>query len=139
MTAGLKFSRLNYSCSHINITTIITFVRSFITQEAYDDMCSTVHGFQFVTKRILKSHPGARVEASIMNSDVIENMFSSQRGRCNGANTNPSILAYIKAINTIIMTTELQRSSKRNASSTASVGGTHPYHILAKKSFRSKV
>lgn len=112
--------------------------RCFITKESYEDLNSTILGFDSLAKKRLSNHPGSRVVPSLMNSDVIENLFSSQRGRCHGANTNPSVLAYSKALNTIVMTTELQRSSKRNAGTDAAVGGAHPYNIMAKKTFRQQ-
>ena len=107
--------------------------RTFITREAYEDLNSTVLGFSDVVKHILNTYPGSRVIAANLNSDVIENMFSSQRGRCNGSNTNPTALAYSKSINTILMTSERQRSRKRNAATTSSVGNAYPYVILADK------
>lgn len=114
------------------------FFRCFITRESYEDLNSTILGFEHLAKKRLTDYPGSRVVPSIMNSDVIENLFSSQRGRCNGSNTNPSVMAYSKAINTIIMTTENLKSSKRNASSTHSIGGAAPYKFLANKTFRQK-
>ena len=115
------------------------FHRCCISKECFEDLNSTIMGFEWIAKDRLRRYPGTAVIASIMNSDVIENFFSSQRARCNGANTNPTILAYGKAVNTIIMTTDCKKSSKRNCSKTEhGIGGAHPYNILAKKSFRSK-
>ena len=95
-------------------------------------------GFRSTIANITERHPGARVIGALLNSDVIENMFSSQRSRCNGANTNPTTLQYSKAINTIVMTSERRRSGKRNAASDSSVGGAFPYKILAGKTFSER-
>ena len=43
-----------------------------------------------------------------------------------------------KALNTMIMTEDRVKSSTRNASTQASIGGSHPYNLLAKKSFRQQ-
>ena len=100
-------------------------------------MCSTINSFIHLSKQRLREFPGSNIVPSMMNSDVIENFFSSQRGRCGGDNTNPTVLAYSKNINTIIMTSERCRSKKRNAASDAGVGGAYPYKILAKTTFRA--
>ena len=73
-----------------------------------------------------------------MNSDVIENLFSSQRSRCHGANTNPNVISYATALNTVNMTVDIVKSSKRNAMTDSSVGGAYPYNVLASKTFREK-
>ena len=85
----------------------------------------------------LDKYPGSQVIPGLMNSDVVENLFSSQRSRCHGANTNPNALMYSKAINTIIQTSSVQ-SDKRNAATEAGIGGAVPYKLLAKKTFRQK-
>ena len=73
--------------------------RCFITKECSDDLRSTFLEFDHLTKkRKNKINQGSGVEPSIVNSDVLENLFSSQRGRCHGANTNPNILADSKGI-----------------------------------------
>ena len=112
--------------------------RCFITKECFDDLRSTILGFEHLTKRRLTRCAGSLVEPSIMNLDVLKNLFCSQRRRCHGANTNPNILAYSKALNTMKMTEDRVKSSKRNASTQASIGGAHPYNLLAKKSFRQQ-
>jgi hypothetical protein len=53
-----------------------------------------------------------------VNSDVVENVFSQQRGLHNGANTNPSYLTYSRSINTIVLG-ETPISKKANAEDTA--------------------
>ena len=42
----------------------------------------------------LNELPGAHVVRAIMSSEVIENLLPSQRGLCNGANTNPTHSEY---------------------------------------------
>ena len=108
-----------------------------MTPECYDDLCSTICSFQQIVRRRLHDHPGSQVIPAIMNSDVVENLFSSQRSRCHGANTNPTVLMYSKAINTIILTTGTT-SKKSNAYTNAGVGGAMPYKLLAKKTFRQQ-
>ena len=102
-------------------------------------MMSSVLVFEHMALKRLHACPGAQIVPAIMNSDVIENLFSSQRGRCNGANTNPTLKVYSKSLNTIILTSErcnVNKLSKKNAATQASVGGAHPYHILAGRTFR---
>ena len=69
-------------------------------------MMSSVLVFEHMALKRLHACPGAQIVPAIMNSDVIENLFSSQRGRCNGANTNPTLKVYSKSLYTIILTSE---------------------------------
>ena len=100
-------------------------------------MWSTISSFKNIVHARLDEYPGCHVTPAIMNSDVIENLFSSQRSRCHGANTNPTVLMYGKGVNTIILTTSVA-SNKKNANTSAAVGGATPYKLLANKTFRQQ-
>ncbi|XP_063435277.1 uncharacterized protein LOC134716277 [Mytilus trossulus] len=72
---------------------------SFQTRE---DLTSLLVGFDEMCKDRFQ-----RISSSIIphriNSDVLENIFSQQRGLHNGANTNPIYLTYSRTMNTIIL------------------------------------
>lgn len=72
---------------------------SFQTRE---DLTSLLVGFDEMCKDRFQ-----RISSSIIpnriNSDVLENIFSQQRGLHNGANTNPTYLTYSRTMNTIIL------------------------------------
>lgn len=95
-----KYMPQSFYCTGLDMVSAYIF-RSFVTDECFQDLRSTLTAFDYLAKKRLSDHPGSRVIPSIMSSDVVENFFSSERARCNGANTNPTILAYSKAINTI--------------------------------------
>ena len=129
----------SYGVACLNSLCRWLFFRCFLTRESYDDLQSSVLVFEYMAQKQLRECPGSQVVPAIMNSDVIENLFSSQRGRCNGANTNPTLKVYSKALNTIIMTTgrsNINKYSKKNAATQASVGGAYPYHVMAGKTLR---
>lgn len=84
----------------------------------------------------LALYPLSSLVMARLNSDVIENVFCSQRGICNGANTNPSYAKYCKGINTICIG-QAVISKKSNAGGKQCVGGALPYKCHSGKSFKA--
>ena len=108
--------------------------KAFITQQTYEDLHSMIKSTEHYIRLRLQQDPSTYISMHRLNSDVVENMFSSQRG-INGANTNPSLLQYGKNLNTIIIS-QNTLSTKRNSSSGTKVGGAVPYHVLARRPFK---
>ena len=93
-------------------------------------------GFEKLVNLKIKNNPLGFMTPNIVNSDVVENIFCSQRGVCNGSSTNPTHLQqYKKGINTIIIGQPL-RSRKSNANSSKCVSGALPYKMHVNKSFK---
>lgn len=108
---------------------------SFITMECYNDMLSMLMGTLEVIKIKLSEYPLSAVYLHRMNSDIVENVFSSQRGICNGSCTNPTYLQYSKGINTIIIGQSI-KSRKSNTGGKLCVGGALPYSFYKKSSHK---
>ena len=109
---------------------------NFITRECFEDLKSMVIGIQRLVEVKLKNHPLANIHLNRVNSDVVENVFSSQRGICNGSNTNPTYLQFCKGTNAILIGQNLI-SKKANAKGGATVGGILPFKFYSKQSFRT--
>ena len=90
--------------------------KSLISYQTREDIMSLLTGFDEMCKIHFKSS-AVSIIPSRTNNDVIENIFSQQRGIHNGANTNPSYLAYCHSINTIILV-ETPIYKKANAAET---------------------
>ena len=73
----------------------------FLTRECFDDVVCMIMGTLSYVSSKFKLHPFGQVYLHRLNSDVVENIFCSARGICNGANTNPTYYRYRKSINTI--------------------------------------
>lgn len=89
-------------------------LKMLMSIETRDDMRSMVLGVDSFVKRKLEVCPEGFVVLARTNSDVVENIFCSHRGLCNGSNTNPTYQQYRKDTNTILLTTGSQ-SRKSNA------------------------
>ncbi|XP_053409240.1 uncharacterized protein LOC128559964 [Mercenaria mercenaria] len=76
--------------------------KSLISFQTREDIVSLILGFDSMCK-IKFSQSAGSVVPSRVNSDVIENIFSQQRGLNNGSNTNPDYLTYSRTMNTIIL------------------------------------
>ena len=107
---------------------------SFITKECFDDLVSFLVGFEELVAKKISTCPLGYIKPSLINSDVVENVFCSQRGVCNGSTTNPTYLQYSKGINTIIIGQQV-KSKKGNVSSSTSIHGALPYKMHTNKSF----
>ena len=105
---------------------------TFITTECYNDMMSMLMGSFEVVKLKLEEYPLCPIYLHRMNSDIVENIFSSQRGICNGSCTNPTYLQYSKGINTVIIGQSM-KSKKSNTGGKLCVGGAMPYSFYTKK------
>jgi hypothetical protein len=108
----------------------------FITRECYEDMVSLLVGFSSLVELKLSNCALGYIKPFLINSDVVENLFCSQRGICNGSTTNPTYLQYSKGINTIIIGQPL-KSRKSNAASQKVISGALPYKTHVNKSFKS--
>ena len=111
--------------------------KAFITSQTFEDLTSLIVATKNYVSLRLQQNPMAHIYLHRLNSDIAENVFSSQRGICNGCNNNPSMLEYSKNLNSIIIS-QSALSRKRNANSSDTIGGAYPYNILAKKTFREK-
>ena len=67
----------------------------FISQKCFFDISSMIIGFRELCRISFSKHPGCRVFAWRMNSDLVENIFCQERG-CNGQSTNPTVQRYSK-------------------------------------------
>ena len=72
-------------------------------------------GLQSLVEEKLTHSPLGSVCVNRVNSDIVENVFSSQRGSCNGSNTNPTYLQFCKGSTSVILGQSVV-SKKANAS-----------------------
>lgn len=112
----------------------INFQKNFFSRESYDDLQSMLIGTCEMVKTKLRHHPMGYICLCRLNTDVVENFFSSMRA-INGSNTNPTYLQYRKGINTIAISQTVV-SKKANAGGTCTIAGALPYKFHAKKSFK---
>lgn len=89
----------NKSLTNINKKELEKSLFSYQTMEdirsllmGFDEMC----GIHFLST-------SSSIIPNRLNSDVVKNVFSQQRGLHNGANTNPSYLTYSQSINAVIL------------------------------------
>jgi hypothetical protein len=108
--------------------------KAFITRECYNDLLSMFLGTASLIAIKLKEFPLTSFSLRRLNSDVIENIFCSQRGICNGSNSNPNYYQYCSGMNAITIGQPI-KSSKSNAGGKVCVGGALPYKCHVKKSF----
>ena len=96
--------------------------------QCHEDIPCCINGFIRLCESVLSMKTSVYVIPSLINSDVIENIFNQQRTTYNGAKTNPSALQCRQTINSIIIG-ENSISKKANAdrSSTA-----RPYPLAVK-------
>ena len=111
----------------------VDYRKNFLTRECYEDLKSMIIGFESMVKK-LRRCPLGTVCAHRINTDIVENFFSAQRG-VNGSSTNPTYLQYSKNVNTIVIGQKVI-SKKSNANQKICVGGALPYKIHTKQSFR---
>jgi len=109
--------------------------KDFITRECYEDLVSLLVGFAKLVQLKLANNPLGYIKPFLVNSDIVENFFCSQRGICNGSTTNPTYLQYSKGVNTIIIGQPI-KSRKSNAGSQKVVSGALPYKFHVKQSFK---
>jgi hypothetical protein len=91
--------------------------KSLFSYQTMEDIVSLLTGFDEICNIHFQSTSSSIIPNRV-NSDVVENVFSQQRGLHNGANTNPSYLTYSRSINTIVLG-ETPISKKANAEDTA--------------------
>lgn len=95
--------------------------KSLISFQCREDIFSLLKGFgEFCHEKFRVS--GGSVIPNRVNSDVIENVFSQQRGMHNGCNTNPTYQHYCNTMNSII----LGESSVSKKSNTGGESGAAP-------------
>lgn len=85
--------------------------RSLITNEAREDLDSCIIGFTQLVKQHTKNFPGAAIIPSMINTDVVENVFCQQRSVHNGGNTHPNLYQYRYTLNTILFSGGLKKRS----------------------------
>lgn len=88
--------------------------KCLISMQTREDIVSLILDFDSMCSEKFKKSNSSIIPSRI-NSDVIENIFSQQRGTYNGPNPNPDYLTYSRTINTIILG-ETSISRKSNAS-----------------------
>ena len=74
-----------------------------ITDKTRYDIASCIIGFEELCQMRHAHAPGSSIVPSRLNSDVLENIFSQQRGIHNGTNTNPDYVTYKQTVNSIIL------------------------------------
>ena len=77
--------------------------KALISPEAREDLESCIVGFIQLLELRNSQHPGFSIIPGRLNSDVIENNFSQQRGLHNGANANPTYATYSKTMNSVVL------------------------------------
>ena len=95
-----------------------------ISHQTRSDICSLIIGFRELCIDKLRSSATTIVPCRI-NSDVIENVFSQQRGLYNGNNTNPNFLTYCRTMNAIIIG---QPSISRKSNTGGGSTGANPFN-----------
>ena len=111
--------------------------KAFFSPQTYEDLASMIRGTSAYVKMRLCETTSSSINLHRLNSDLIENVFSSQRGVLNGCNTNPTLLEYGKNINAIIICQNTFSLKKNNAAAMSiTVGGAYPMKILSKQTFR---
>jgi hypothetical protein len=84
-----------------------------LTEQTREDINSSILGFVNLCKKLEKL--GISIIPGFINSDLVENFFCQQRGKCNGNTTNPTAIQYGPAVNAIILG-ESTISKKSNTS-----------------------
>jgi hypothetical protein len=85
--------------------------RMLISRETQEDVQYCITGFASICRLRLES--GHSVLPSRINSDIVENVFSQQRGS-HGDNTNPKYLQYTKNVNNIVLSQSSKTVSKKS-------------------------
>lgn len=93
--------------------------RALFSSQCREDLVSCILGFEELCKLHWQSHPGASIIPARANSDVVENIFSQQRGLHNGAATNPNYFTYQKTMNSIILGQNTISKKSNTGASTA--------------------
>lgn len=75
--------------------------RHLITEQTLTDIKSALFGF--IQLCDITTDLKMSIRPALINSDIIENLFCQQRGICHGLNTNPTLLQYGPALNSIIL------------------------------------
>jgi hypothetical protein len=96
-----------------------------ISHQTRADICSLIIGFRELCIDKLHSSAASIVPCRV-NSDIIENVFSQQRGLYNGNNTNPTYLTYCRTMNSIIIG---QPSVSRKSNTGGSSTGADPFNM----------
>ena len=84
-----------------------------LSYQTREDLDSYLLGFHQICK-IHIAQTNWSVIPSMVNSDIIENIFCQARGLCNGANTNPTFRMYKSSMSNVILG-ESVKSRKSNA------------------------
>ena len=112
--------------------------KAFISPQAFEDLTSMIKATLSYVKIRLTQNLSPAVYLHRLNSDLVENLFSSQRGVLNGCNTNPTILAYGRNLNSIVIGQNIVSKKRNGGTSSAVVGGAHPVKVLTNATFRNK-
>lgn len=103
--------------------------KSLLSFQCREDITSLLIGFdEFCREKLTMS--GGSIMPNRINSDVIENIFSQQRGLHNGCNNNPTYQNYCYSMNSIILG-ETPISRKSNTGGSAG-SGCEPFYLKRK-------
>jgi len=105
--------------------------KCLLSYQTREDLTSLLVGFNELCKDRFQQTSSSIVPNRI-NSDVIENIFSQQRGLHNGANTNPTYLTYSRTMNTIILG-EASISKKSNTGGLSNCNTTKIYTEISRQ------
>ena len=106
--------------------------KSLLSSQTREDIVSLLLGFDTLCHEKFQRSNSSIIPSRI-NSDVVENIFSQQRGIHNGPNQNPDYLSYSRTMNSIILG-ETSISRKSNAGD--SFQGAFYHSIACKKDTR---
>ena len=100
--------------------------KKLLSTQCSEDIQSCLKGFCALCAKLLRKSPALYITPGLVNSDVIENIFNQQRSTYHGANSNPSVLQYRRAINSVIVG---QNSVSKKSNSGKTTAGTLPYNF----------
>jgi hypothetical protein len=108
--------------------------RQLMSPETREDLKILLRGFQTLSQHVIKDLKYI-IKPGYINSDIIENIFSQQRGLHHGAGSNPNYLQYCYATNSITLCQRLvSRKSNAARRKSGTVGGTAlPFKQLCMK------
>ena len=107
--------------------------KSLMSRETREDIQFLLIGFPVLVETVTNKL-GHSITPMCINSDIVENNFSQQRGMHHGAGTNPNYKQYCYATNSIILAQNtISRKSNAARRKSNKSGGALPFTHLCKK------
>ncbi|MES9883829.1 MAG: hypothetical protein ABW185_23505 [Sedimenticola sp.] len=109
--------------------------KAIMSLQCHEDIQACGVGFRELCELILPTS-NISIVPGLINSDPVENHFNQQRSTFHGANTNPNVLQYSKAQNSVIIS---QTPVSRKANAVKAKENTMPCDILKQPLRKRKV